>query len=106
VRPLTWFVPLVATLAIFPTAVGQVPEPKALETVITRSGEVVMPWEKRQICRRTTGRCDWAVVNLETGEIARMGEVLGSEFEATSNGQEVRRAETARDRAVRLERER
>jgi hypothetical protein len=43
-----------------------------------------------------------ALMNPGTDEVARMGGVLGTDFELTGNGLEIRRAETALDRAIRL----
>jgi hypothetical protein len=41
-------------------------------------------------------------MNPETGEVARMGDAVGTDFELTGNGQELRRAETAMDKAIRM----
>jgi predicted transglutaminase-like cysteine proteinase len=73
-----------------------------LEVIVSPSGEAAAPWVFRQLCQKSTGRCAMALMNPGTGEVARMGGMLGTDFELTGNGQEIRRAETAMDRAIRL----
>ena len=94
---------LVMGLSLAPVAAAQ--EAGAggrLEVIVSASGEIAAPWVMRELCQKSTGRCAMAVTNPETGEVARMGDVLGTDFELTGNGQELRRAETAIDKAIRL----
>lgn len=72
------------------------------EVIVTGDGKAVAPWVERELCRRTTAKCEIALINAETNEIAMMGGILGTDFERTQNGREIRRAETALAKAVRL----
>lgn len=72
------------------------------EIVASSTGAPQSPWVERQLCRKTTGKCEAALMNPETGEVARMGDVLGTDFERSGNGEEIRRAETAMEKAVRF----
>lgn len=74
------------------------------EIVITVDGKLAPPWGEKQACVNGTTTCKTMIVNSATNEIARMGDQLSSRFEKTGNGQEVRRAEAAKDKAIRLSR--
>ena len=93
---------LVMGLSLAPAASGQEASQLKLEVIVSASGEPAAPWVSRELCQKSTGRCAMALMNPDTGEVAQMGGVLGTEFERTGNGQEIRRAETAMDKAVRL----
>jgi predicted transglutaminase-like cysteine proteinase len=72
------------------------------EAVVSSSGEVVAPWVAKRGCKRATQECTTLIVNPTTNEIAMIGNRMSSRFERTGNGQEVRRAEKALDKARRL----
>jgi hypothetical protein len=74
------------------------------EVVVSSTGQVVAPWIEGQICRTGNRGCTTALYNPSTDEIARLGARLSSDFELTGHSQEVRRAETAKDKAIRLNR--
>ena len=93
---------LILVLSLIPVARGQEPTGPRLEVIVSATGETAAPWVRRELCQKSTGRCAMAVTNPETGEVARMGDVVGTDFELTGNGQELRRAETAIDKAIRL----
>jgi len=93
---------LVMGVLLAPVAAGQETAAAKLEVIVSASGEATAPWVLRKLCQKSTGRCAMALMNPETGEVARMGDTLGTDFELTGNGQELRRAETALDKAVRL----
>jgi hypothetical protein len=76
------------------------------ERVATADGRAVSPWVEKQYCPDAGSTCQRMVVDPETGEIARLGNRVNSRFELTGNGQELRRAETAMDKAIRLKAER
>lgn len=87
-----------------PAAVSQqTPAPYFGEIVMTANGQPASPWIARELCRDGANSCATALMNPETDEIAMMGGVLGTDFERTGNGQEIRRAETALAKAIRLE---
>jgi predicted transglutaminase-like cysteine proteinase len=97
------FASLVLSLAVSPMAAAQeAATGNKLEVIVSASGEPMSPWVFRQLCQKSNGRCALALMNPATGEVARMGGNLGTDFEFTGNGQELRRAETALDRAIRL----
>lgn len=93
---------LALVLLLASAASGQDAAVTKLELVVSVSGEPVAPWVERELCGKSTGKCAMALMNPVTGEVARMGDQLGTDFERTSNGQEIRRAETTADREVRL----
>lgn len=93
---------LVLVVSLMPVASGQEPAGPRLEVIVSAAGETAAPWVTRELCQKSTGRCAMAVTNPETGEVARMGDVVGTDFELTGKGQELRRAETAIDKAIRL----
>ncbi|MEY2758101.1 MAG: hypothetical protein RIR33_1879 [Pseudomonadota bacterium] len=94
---------LVMGVLLAPVAAAQEPGATTkLEVIVSPSGEAAAPWVFRQLCQKSTGRCMMALMNPGTDEVARMGGVLGTDFELTGNGLEIRRAETALDRAIRL----
>lgn len=87
-----------------PAAVSQqTPAPYVGEIVMTANGQPAAPWMTRELCRDGASTCATALMNPETDEIAMMGGVVGTDFERTGNGQEIRRAETALAKAIRLE---
>jgi hypothetical protein len=93
---------LALALSMVPLARGQDAGAAKLELVFSASGEPAVPWVERELCGKSTGKCAIALMNPETGEVARMGDQLGTDFERTNNGQEIRRAETTADRLARL----
>lgn len=72
------------------------------EILVTADGKPAAPWVERELCRKTTGRCEIALTNTETGEVAMVGDILGTDFERTQNGKGIQRAETAMAKALRL----
>ncbi len=94
---------LILVFALAPAARGQQSaSAPTLEVIVSASGATAAPWVTRELCQKSTARCAMAVMNLETGEVARMGDAVGTDFELTGNGQELRRVETAMDKAIRL----
>jgi hypothetical protein len=83
------------------TAGAQVSTPNAGEVIITSEGQPVSPWIEKKVCEDDV--CRQIVLNPETREIARLNGRLTSIFELSGNGEEVRRAESAMDRALRLQ---
>lgn len=96
---------LVMGLSLAPAASGQEASQVKLEVIVSASGEPAAPWVSRELCQKSTGRCAMALMNADTGEVARMGSALGTDFELTGNGQEIRRAESAMEKAIRLKTE-
>ena len=75
----------------------------AQEMIMSRSGELVAPWKYVRACRdKALTQCSTAVVNSKTREIAQVGGQWSSRFEKTGDGQEVKRAESAKAKAARL----
>lgn len=96
-------VALLGTAVLSPfSASAQTSEPSRSERVVTAQGQPVAPWVEKRYCATEASVCEPMIVNPETGEIAKLGSRLGSRFELTGNGQELRRAETAMDKAIRL----
>ncbi|MEY2759837.1 MAG: hypothetical protein RIR33_3615 [Pseudomonadota bacterium] len=93
---------LILVFALAPAASGQETSAPKLEVIVSASGATAVPWVTRALCQKSKGRCAMAVMNPETGEVARMGDAVGTDFELTGNGQELRRVETAMDKAIRL----
>jgi len=83
------------------TAGAQVSTPNAGEVIIKPEGQLVSPWVEQKVCEE--GVCRQIVLNPETREIARLNGRLTSIFELSGNGEEVRRAESTMDRALRLQ---
>jgi hypothetical protein len=92
----------VALVFALPASLAQASREYRGEVVVSSSGEVVAPWVAKRGCKRGTQECTTFVVDPNTNEIALIGDRMGSRFERTGNGQEVRRAETALDKARRL----
>ena len=84
----------------FSSAGAQQPSAAAGEIVVTAEGRLAPPWVEKQACVKGTATCKIMIVNSATNEIAGMGDQLSSRFEKTGRGQEVRRASSARDRAI------
>ena len=84
-------------------APGASPNAYEGETVMTRDGFLAAPWKEVRACKNKemTEGCVTAVVHAKTREIARAGAKWSSKFEPTGSGKEVRRAETAMDKAIR-----
>jgi hypothetical protein len=89
-----------------PFAVAQVAPSSPPDIVITKSGELAAPWKKMKGClgerdNTKAGACKPVIMNAETREIAKFGDRWSSKFAATGDGAEVKRAETALQKATR-----
>ena len=82
-------------------AIAQTAEPSVGEVVMTQDGVLARPWKEVRACV-SESHCDVAVLNARTYEVARYGERWSTKFEPTGKGKEVRRAETAMAKAIRL----
>jgi hypothetical protein len=82
------------------SSIAQV-KPYQGEIVMTQSGDLKPPWKKYRWCK-TDAACSTLIRNPITHEVARLGDHWSSRFEPTGRGQEVRRVESAMDKAIRL----
>lgn len=101
------FARMVAT-GVFAIGLGQgvaLAQVKATEPIIVVSadGKLAAPWVEKRVCpTRGPTTCRDLIINPATREIAKLDDQWTSKFKATGNGLEVRRAESERDKAVRL----
>ena len=95
---------LLVMIGTISPAVGQQSSPRKGEVVIRSSGELIAPWVEVRACVGETAKCQLAVVNKETKEVARFGDRWSSRFAATGNGSEMRRVDSAPKNAVRTTR--
>lgn len=93
------FAVVVSVAMALPLAEARQISATASEIVVTAEGAPASPWVEKQACVTGTTTCKTMIVNPKTNEIAKMGDQLSSRFERTGKGQEVRRAQSARDRA-------
>lgn len=73
------------------------------EIVMTAKGELVSPWKRTRICGQSGQQdCRDVIYNPKTKEAASLDGRWSTQFEPTGQGQEVRRAEKALEKAKRL----
>lgn len=80
-------------------------QPVAEQPAVVQSadGKLLSPWVEKRVCpTRGDTTCRNVIVDPATREIAKLDNRWTSKFEATGNGLEVRRAESARDKAAKL----
>lgn len=78
-------------------------QPVAEQPAVVQSadGKLLSPWVEKRVCpTRGDTTCRNVIVDPATREIAKLDNRWTSKFEATGNGLEVRRAESARDKAA------
>lgn len=80
----------------------QTVKPYTGEIIMTASGEFTGDWKEVRVCK-DRAQCVFAVINMKTREGARLGDRWASKFEQTGNGKEVRRAETALAKSIRVQ---
>lgn len=73
-----------------------------LEIIMNSAGQLMGAWVQESVCQPNGAKCVTAIFNSETGEGAKTGDRICSGFEASGNGQEIRRAENAMSKARRL----
>lgn len=95
---------LVAIISVSaaPAAFGQATTTPSLEVVVDAGGRLGNGWVEGSLCLHAQKVCEIGLYNTNTQEVARLGAKVFSGFEATGNGREIRRSESALAKAIRL----